>query len=324
VIEADVLSAAAELVGEAPAGIELVRGGGNNRLYRVRGRRESYALKRYPDDRADARERYEREYAALSLLARHGERRVPRPLALDAARHLALYSWVDGVRVGERTPGDVRALAAFARRLHELRDAEGADGLALAREAVLSPADLRAQLAARVTRLRAVLPDHPELRDLVDEIERLAAAGTVDAAPLERAYQTLSPSDFGLHNALRTADGLVFLDFEYFGWDDPVKLVADVLWHPGMNLDRAEGQEFFDGVADVYGVDRSFRIRFERDVPLYGLRWALIVLNEFLPAMWRRRVDAGEQGSREAVLAVQFAKAKRLVERARAGSPLAC
>ena len=37
-------------------------------------------------------------------------------------------------------------------------------------------------------------------------------------------YRTLSPSDFGFHNALRTPAGtMVFLDFEYFGWDDPAK-----------------------------------------------------------------------------------------------------
>ena len=27
--------------------------------------------------------------------------------------------------------------------------------------------------------------------------------------------------------------GLTFVDFEYFGWDDPVKLTADMLLHPG-------------------------------------------------------------------------------------------
>ena len=42
------------------------------------------------------------------------------------------------------------------------------------------------------------------------------------------AQRALSPSDFGLHNALRGQDGqLRFVDFEYFGWDDPVKLVSD-------------------------------------------------------------------------------------------------
>ena len=37
-----------------------------------------------------------------------------------------------------------------------------------------------------------------------------------------RTQRTLSPSDFGFHNALlRGGREWVFLDFEYFGWDDP-------------------------------------------------------------------------------------------------------
>ena len=44
--------------------------------------------------------------------------------------------------------------------------------------------------------------------------------------------QVFSPSDFGFHNALLKDNGkLCFLDFEYFGRDDPVKLMADFIWH---------------------------------------------------------------------------------------------
>jgi len=144
-----------------------------------------------------------------------------------------------------------------------------------------------------------------------------------DERPLAPADRTLSPSDFGLHNALRTAAGLVFLDFEYFGWDDPVKLVADVVWHPGMGLDSDARQKFFAGAADVYRVDAGFLSRFERDAPLYGLRWALIVLGEFLPAVRERRRAAGATDDGPALLERQLAKATALVDRVRHGAVLA-
>jgi hypothetical protein len=141
--------------------------------------------------------------------------------------------------------------------------------------------------------------------------------------PLPRSKQTLSPSDFGTHNALRTSHGLAFIDFEYFGWDDPVKLVADVLWHPGMALAPAARQKFFAGAADVYKVDSGFLSRFERDAPLYGLRWALIVLGEFLPEVWQRRLAAGAGDDAPAARARQLEKAAVLVERARSGAVVA-
>ena len=62
----------------------------------------------------------------------------------------------------------------------------------------------------------------------------MQAAGLDFAAELPQEWRSLVPSDFGFHNSLRRADGtLAFVDFEYFGWDDPVKLTADILLHPG-------------------------------------------------------------------------------------------
>ena len=53
---------------------------------------------------------------------------------------------------------------------------------------------------------------------------------------IPRTQQILSPSDFGFHNVIKTKQGLRFIDFEYFGWDDPVKLITDFIWHPAMDL----------------------------------------------------------------------------------------
>jgi hypothetical protein len=321
--DAWLLAAAGELAGERVRAIDVVRGGGNNRVYRVSGTVRDYALKRYPDDPQDACDRYEREFGALSFLWNAGEHRVPEPIALDAPRGLALYEWIDGVRIEDRTAADLDALAGFMGALHRLRRHPGADRLGFAREAVLSQAQLIGQLHRRIDRLRADAVPFVGLDELVDAIEGLiAATPPAPGGELDRDRQTLSPSDFGLHNALRAPAGLRFLDFEYFGWDDPVKLVADVLWHPGMSLDAAERQRLFDGAADVYNVDGTFLGRFDRDAPLYGLRWALIVLNEFLPAMWRRRVTAGGSSPLPAALRRQFEKATGLVERVRTGGPL--
>jgi hypothetical protein len=316
---------AVRLAGEDVSAPETVRGGGNNRLYRVAGSRGAFALKHYPADPADARARYEREFGGLRFLWEQGVRCIPQPLGLEAGSGVALYGWIEGGPIGQATADDIEALAAFARRLHELRRAPGARALPEAREAVGSATELHAQLAARLTRLAGPAAEHPALGALVRDIAAEAAlrqhAGA--DAPLPRERQTLSPSDFGFHNAIRTPEGLAFVDFEYFGWDDPVKLVADVLWHPGMALDEGQRQKFYGGVAEVYGVDADFKGRFERDVPLYGLRWALIVLNEFLPGIWERRVAAGQPDDRRAALERQLAKAAGLLDRVRRNAVLA-
>ena len=93
----------------------------------------------------------------------------------------------------------------------------------------------------------------------------------------------MSPSDFGFHNALRTIDGsLIWLDFEYFGWDDPVKLISDFLWHPGFELSGQQQENWKRGCFDIFKQDPELQNRFDRCFPMYGLRWSLILLNSFL------------------------------------------
>jgi thiamine kinase-like enzyme len=110
---------------------------------------------------------------------------------------------------------------------------------------------------------------------------------------LPKTMQVFSPSDFGFHNALLKKNGeICFLDFEYFGRDDPVKLMADFIWHPGMNLDFSHKAEWLKETFRIFSKDPDLYSRFHAAWPLYGLRWSLILLNEFREDGWHKRVYA--------------------------------
>lgn len=304
--------------------MERLSGGGNNRLYRVETRQSTLALKCY-----GTADRLTREFDALAVLAACGEESVPRPVAADRTRRAALYGWVDGAAVGrnagERPDGDIAQALAFAARLTAPDLRMSASMLGEAAEACLSLSELGAQIKARFARL---LAEAPELHGFLDTEARPAIDGAMMRArglyadtgldperPLDPRLLTLSPSDFGFHNALRRSDGrLVFLDFEYFGWDDPVKLTADLLWHPGFALSPAERSGWLDGCVALFGTqsagDPGFATRLEAQMPLYGLRWCLILLNEFLPERWERRCFAGTAIGWEEAKAFQLAKAQ--------------
>lgn len=314
---------AARLLGQPPAAAEAVAGGGNSRLFRLEDRAgRRYALKVYPSRQHDPRDRLGAEFTALSFLHRHGVREVPAALACDQEHGLALYEWIEGARVAGPDDGDIDAALAFARRLRALGSA--GDELPLASEACLSGGEILAQLHRRLDRLATV----PELAALLTgrliPLRERAAEGAQAGyrrlgrdfdTPLPPALRCLSPSDFGFHNALRRDDGsLVFLDFEYFGWDDPVKLTADFIQHPGMALDAALADRFVAGACALYGDEDGFAARLGLLAPLIGLRWALILLNEFLPERWSARQFAGFT-DRAAVLDRQRGKAMRQLDR---------
>ena len=152
------------------------------------------------------------------------------------------------------------------------------------------------------------------INSLLRELTHQAGELMVNEVLME--HRILSPSDFGFHNAIRRPDGsLVFIDFEYFGWDDPAKLVSDFLWHPAMQLSEAHKQQFASGIARALNNHALLAQRLPVAYPLYGVKWCTILLNEFLPEHWARRTFAGDTRPRETVLAEQLHKARTLAAR---------
>ncbi|MFX9699951.1 hypothetical protein ABTP10_19680, partial [Acinetobacter baumannii] len=81
-------------------------------------------------------------------------------------------------------------------------------------------------------------------------------------AAIDPSARCLSPSDFGFHNAVQRPEGqIVFVDFEYFGWDDPVKLTCDFMLHPGMDLPDDLAQRFRRGMARLFRAQADFEAR---------------------------------------------------------------
>jgi len=205
---------------------------------------------------------------------------------------------------------DIDAALGFLGAVHGLRRKPDAASQPQAAEACLAGAEIERQIEARLGVLRAVRGE-PELIDFIDNSfspefdlrgtqarSEARAAGLDFAADLSQEWRSLVPADFGFHNSLRRGDGsLAFVDFEYFGWDDPVKLTADILLHPGRPLSPPHRVRFREGALRLYGDDPLFGPRLAAYLPLFALRWVLILLNEFLPERWQRRVLAGDTAS---------------------------
>ena len=285
-------------------------GGGHSRIYRVDSGGDCFALKVYPPRGQDPRDRLGTEVKALRFLEAQGVKLVPRVLAADAERGFALLEWIAGAAVIEVGPAEIDAAVAFLGDVRDLGAAAGAEAMPLASEACLSGAEIVRQVETRKARLLQLSAREPELAAFLDDEfapalaeihtwarDGYAAAGIDFAAELAPHLRTLIPADFGFHNALRRPDGsLAFVDFEYFGWDDPVKAAADFLLHPAMTLAEEMKRRFGAGMCDRFAHDTTFVARLRTLFALFGMRWCLILLNEFLPERWAQRAFAGGQG----------------------------
>jgi len=313
-IDLDISRIAEKLTRSRVISVNLISGGANNRTYCVTTSDRRYALKSYLRQDVDPRDRLEVEFGAIKFLNHHGELAVPSGIACDRRAGFALYDWLDGEKITDPGERDIGAALGFVKRLKSLSYEQAALELPLASEACLSAQELIKQIQDRLSRLQGVSEAHQRLKDFLKQdvvplfldfrdhaLSQYDDRKWLVEREIDKDFRTLSPSDFGFHNALKTIDGNVFfVDLEYFGWDDPVRLVADFLLHPGMQLNDDLLRLFANEAFQIFCDDENFIDRFDLLYPLIGLRWVLIILNEFLPERQERRRFANEADPKQA------------------------
>ena len=288
--------------------VEKIPGQGNSSIYKIHVSGEkSYALKYYPDRLMDDRPRLKTEFNTLRLLHKHNITNIPKAVEKSDDLNLGLYEWVNGEKVIEPANNDIDQAIDFVKKLYSLSRKIDENDIDLASEACLSAGNLISQIEKRLSRLKLASNNFSELSTFLEHSFEPLWAQVRDKSialwPLESVDNNLpkkklilSPSDFGFHNCLKSDKGiLIFIDFDYFGWDDPVKLTADFLWHPAMNLNTKLKEKWQETMLELFSEDINFEARLNAAMPLYGLRWALIVLNEYLPGFADRRKDAGKK-----------------------------
>jgi hypothetical protein len=305
---------------------EIQTGRGNSRVYKLTtSSSKNYILKVYPDLQSDKRPRLQTEYAACQELSNRAYP-VAKAIAFQEQLGWGIYEWVDGASIEKPNQAFLLSAAKFVQRLaldskanHAFAQMESAS------EACLSGLEITKQIEKRLIKLKAV--GEPVLNAyIVNEFTPIfetavdfskTISGKSFNQQLHRSLQIASPSDFGSHNALVLACGsIIFIDFEYFGWDDPVKLVCDFYWHPGMNLSPQLRQQWLGSARAIFQNDVEFSKRLTAYLPLFGLRWCLIILNEFLKSEMSRRLHANpiQADAQSEICSQQLNKAKALLE----------
>lgn len=302
----EVIKIAADCLQQKVEGVHKINKGGNGKVYQVICPDKQYVIKFYFQSPTDKRDRLGTEFKSLSFLWEQGVQATPRPVAVSRKNQCAFYEFVEGEQPsGDISTRDIDRAVEFIRVLRGLSKVPQASDFSAASEAFFSARDIVGSIKLRLKRfyfeeeaieyqdLQEYLQD--KLIPLLDSVEEWSKVHLIQQGiswdeELLGQYRTLSPSDFGFHNALRLISGkMVFLDFEYFGWDDPSKLASDFLWHPAMSLTEDLKHYFVKKMTDVFAEDTGFKTRLRAFFPLFGLKWCLIFLNEFIAADLRRR-----------------------------------
>lgn len=283
--------------------------GGNNQVYRIRVGDREFALKKYLLAPSDNRSRLESEWSFLVTLSdTELASFVPRPYAVDRIQGVALYEFVRGRKLvpGEISESRIEEACTFIHHLNDPGIRNRAVSLGPASDARFSISAHADAVEARLRRFYEPVANDEDfirlledLRDCWGEARRRLEDGVADSGldwdtPLASEERIVSPSDFGFHNAVLGPDGrLVFIDFEYAGWDDPAKLSADFFFQPALPVPGRYYATFLEACLGHLPTDiRDLHCRRARMLrPLFGLIWCCIILNPFTPEWVRRHAS---------------------------------
>ena len=303
-------------------GIEKLKGNGNSAIYKLHlSNKNKSALKIYPE--ISHHNRLDSEFKSTKIFKELNIKNVQRPISYDSSLGVATYEWIEGKRVLNYGVKELKAAVLFLSVLSQNSKAKQFKNFPMASDACLNGSDIEIQIKRRLSQFDELPKKNHELeqflkndfKPLFKEIVSWSKAswpsnsGYTEA--IKKTELVLSPSDFGFHNSLHSQnENLIFHDFEYFGWDDPVKLISDFSHHASMSLTKEIEQLWFSETLEIYG--KHLLARLTAAWPLFGLNWCLIILNEFKDEVWSSRCSADNSKSdlRDEYLATQLSNSK--------------
>lgn len=286
----------ASQLGASLSSLDRLRGGINNSVFRCSKGNQQWVIKGYAQVQIGQRDRMQAEVDFLRFAAQAAPGFTPALIDADPERrcvvleHLEGEAFLEGVPPSKREVGEAveffRQLNAEPRLAQEFIQVDAAEGFLSLREHLgnvrqrlegMGCAHLVAELRPQAETLLQQL--HTKLAQTEEHITSLIDKGMVVDAIASEA-RCASPSDFGFHNAIRTAAGIRFIDFEFAGWDDPTKVLVDFISQPRVPVLSEPWV-----LLSAFHPDRRDAIhkRYAVLKPILRVKWTCIILSILQP-----------------------------------------
>lgn len=309
----------AKELGSSEKSLVQLRGGINNRVFRCGEAHNQWIIKGYSPLEPDERDRMQAEVDFLRYSAQAAPGFTPGLIHADSERRCVVLENISGtpftevIKPSQEAIDDavnfIQLLNADSKAGNESILIDAADGfLSLsdhltnlyARVALLECDHLHATVKPRAVQLLTQLKNQlDQTKDLTNQlIDQDLISDSI--MPEDR---WISPSDFGFHNSIHTANGVKFIDFEFSGWDDPLKTAADFVLQPHFSIISRESPLFFlvidNGkplVRKRYGIMRKIMF----------LKWISIILGVLNPIRLDKILELSVFSSKTMLVEQQF------------------
>tara|TARA_B100000963_G_scaffold360516_1_gene391687 strand:- start:4705 stop:5712 length:1008 start_codon:yes stop_codon:yes gene_type:complete len=247
-------------------------------------------LKIYPSFVNDKRDRLVNEITFLKFLEINNINNCPKVLYFNQENNFSVLSWIEGIKLKDSRDLELEDVANFFCILNN-SNLKKSNHLPLASEANFNLEETIKfinQIAQnKLVNLGRFSPDNyfsSWFRNvLMDDI--FTTLSYVEGKFLLHKFnfennKIISQSDVGLHNILVKNKKLFFIDFEYAGWDNPMKFISDWILQPDSFFPRKKPLDFFQPLVDSVINDINWKDNIEPYLLLNRIRWCLIISNK--------------------------------------------
>ncbi len=260
---------------------------GNSNIYKLRDINNKFFIaKFFPNNNYD-NNRIKNEIKAINFLK--NKLNTPKIVKFSLDENIVIYNFIDGSKLSFE---NVYGFINIIKKLKKISSGLKYNSYTPAVESCLNINQLFHQIEERITKIKNFNKTNKKLLSFLSILKykyyyyykkKVSFESKNKNSTLSKKHQILSQSDFGFHNAMFYNKSIFLYDFEYFGWDDPVKLVSDFIWHPQNKLTNKNKNLWIDEMLNIFSKDLSFKKRLKEQFNLYGIRWILIILNIYHP-----------------------------------------
>ncbi|MEK6935688.1 MAG: hypothetical protein AABW67_02790 [Nanoarchaeota archaeon] len=272
---------------------------GNNKLFSITLKDNTkYLIKEYSKIHLENWNRGYSEFKALNYLWKTGFRNIPRPIKFNGSKNIGVYSFEKGFNLNhfEIKEENILGAVSFLVKLHNLK--VNKQDFGPASSACLNLKNYIDVIDRRFNNIKEYNEDSPigkkakifldkEVHLKIVEVKEFFFNKTLGVdifKELNLEEQVLTPGDFGFHNILYDGKEYKFLDFEYFGRDDPVRQILDFMHHDkSSNISDNLKNLFLKKYKSQRNTSEFFDFRISVANPLIAMTWGLIYLNILSP-----------------------------------------
>jgi thiamine kinase-like enzyme len=265
-----------------------IKEGINSKVYKIKVDKDNLVVKVYNKKN---KFRIKREKIFYDYLRSIKNNNIIKPIGFNIKFNLAIYPFIKGKKIKKITNNHIKELLNFLKQINKKKSIK----LPLAVDGIKNRDNHIKLCELKIDQMKKIKIDSLIKKQfmfflkkkIIPKFDKIKMnyykqkTFNLKKNNLLKNDMIVSPSDFGFHNIIQSNNKFYFLDFEYAGLDDPIKLICDFYCQPDQVLTQAQKKMFIRNFPFKKNSLKQLELYTKIFLPFHRLKWCCIILNEF-------------------------------------------